>query len=313
MNKPGLNRESILLYLKGIAMGAADVVPGVSGGTIALITGIYQELVGSISKVGVDAVKILFKDGFAAAWNHINGWFLLVLFTGVLTSIVLLSHVILFLLHSYPIPVWSFFFGLILASSLHLGASIEKIQSVLVYLIAGIVAGYLLTELAPVQSEFSYIFLFISGAIAICAMILPGISGSFILLMLGMYINVLSAVKGFDLPIIAVFATGCLVGLLAFSKLLSWLLRHAYNITMALLLGVMLGSLNRVWPWKEVLAYQIKSNGEQVAIAHRNLFPVDFGEITGSEPQLLVALLMMAVGIAIVFLPGFLLREKNPV
>ncbi|MBV1914600.1 MAG: DUF368 domain-containing protein [Pseudomonadales bacterium] len=313
MNKPALNRDTILLYLKGIAMGAADVVPGVSGGTIALISGIYQELVESISKLGIVALKILFKDGLSVAWNHVNGWFLLVLFAGVLTSIVLLSHAILFLLHSYPIPMWSFFFGLILAASLHLGATIEKIQSVLVYLVAGIVAGYLLTELAPVQTEFSYTYLFISGAIAICAMILPGISGSFILLMLGMYVNVLSAVKGFDLPIMAVFAAGCLVGLLAFSRLLSWLLQHAHNITMAVLLGVMLGSLNRVWPWKEVLAYQIKSNGEQVAIVHRNLFPADFGEITGSEPQLLVALLMMVVGIVIVFLPDFLTGKKNSV
>ena len=311
MSKAALNKENILLYLKGIAMGAADVVPGVSGGTIALITGIYQELVESISKVGVVALKVLLKDGFGAAWDYINGWFLLVLLAGIMTSIVLLSHIILLLLENYPIPVWSFFFGLILASSLHVGATIEKLRSVFIYLAIGVLVGYLLTEIAPVQSEFSYMYLFVSGAIAICAMILPGISGSFILLMLGMYVNVLTAVKGFDLPIIVVFAAGCLAGLLLFSRVLAWLLQHAHNITMAVLLGVMLGSLNRVWPWKEVLAYQIKSGGEQVAIAHRNLFPADFGEITGSEPQLLVATLMMIIGVVIVFLPDFFARQKS--
>ena len=302
-------KQRIWLYLKGIAMGAADVVPGVSGGTIALITGIYQELLESIGKIGFAALKTLKKDGFGAAWNYINGWFLLILVSGMLTSALLLSHLILFALSNYPIPVWSFFFGLIIASSIHIGGTITQWKSVLVYMMAGILAGYLLTDMAPVHAEFSYFYLFISGAIAICAMILPGISGSFILLILGMYTNVLAAIKGFDLPVILVFCMGCLTGLLAFSKLLSWLLQHAHNITMAVLLGIMLGSLNRIWPWKEVLAYQLKSNGDQVAIVHRNLLPEAFGEVTGDEPQLIMAVAMMIVGLLVVVLPSFLIRR----
>ena len=292
-------------------MGAADVVPGVSGGTIALITGIYRELLESISNIGLAPLKLLFSEGFGAAWRHINGWFLLVLFSGMVTSAALLSHVILFALNHYPIPVWSFFFGLIIASSLRLGATITQWRSVFVYMLFGVLAGYLLTDIAPVDVEFSYGYLFVSGAIAICAMILPGISGSFILLMLGMYMNVLAAIKGFDIPVILVFCCGCLVGLLAFSKLLTWLLHRAHDITMALLLGIMLGSLNRIWPWKEVLAYQIKSNGEQIAIVHRNLMPSTFGEITGNEPELILAVVMMVVGLMIVFMPELLIR-KNP-
>lgn len=292
-------------------MGAADVVPGVSGGTIALISGIYQELLESISKVELQALQILFKQGLPAAWKYINGWFLLVLFSGIVTSAVLLSHAILFLLSNYPIPVWSFFFGLIIASSVFVGATITHWRPVVSYLLLGVVVGYLLTEIAPVEAEFSYPYLFMSGGIAICAMILPGISGSFILLMLGMYVTVLSAVKGLDIPVILVFCLGCLAGLMAFSKLLSWLLNKAYNITMALLLGLMIGSLNRVWPWKEVLAYQIKTNGDQVAISHRNLLPMTYSEITGNDAELVVAICMAIVGLIVVFLPTLIARNSH--
>jgi len=228
-------KNAFLLYAKGMAMGAADVVPGVSGGTVAFITGIYDELLRSISAVPY-AVGPLLRGRFAEAWKTANASFLLVLFAGILTSILSLARLITYLLEEHPIPVWSFFFGLILVSVHLVGKEIQRRNlSRLVSFCLGIGFAYWITVAAPVQWGSSSLSLFFAGAIAICAMILPGISGSFILVLLGLYPVVLGAVKGFDLGVMAVFAAGCLVGLLSFAKFLSWLLKRWRDLTLAFL------------------------------------------------------------------------------
>ena len=239
------------IYVSGLLMGAADVVPGVSGGTVAFILGVYERLISALSGVNKESLKMLFKGEIKALWSHFDGTFLLVLGSGILTSIVLIAGVITHLLEAYPSYLWGFFFGLILASACFLLKQIEGFTwRHLSVMLIGIVIGASLSLLVPIQAETSLVMVFFSGMIAICAMILPGISGSFLLLMMGMYGFILSAIKTVDLPIITVFSLGALIGLLSFSKVLSYLLQHARSITLAALTGVMLGALVKVWPWK---------------------------------------------------------------
>ena len=293
-------KNAFLLYAKGMAMGAADVVPGVSGGTVAFITGIYDELLRSISAVPY-AVGPLLRGRFAEAWKTANASFLLVLFAGILTSILSLARLITYLLEAHPIPVWSFFFGLILVSVHLVGKEIQRRNlSRLVSFCLGIGFAYWITVAAPVQWGSSSLSLFFAGAIAICAMILPGISGSFILVLLGLYPVVLGAVKSFDLGVMAIFAAGCLVGLLSFAKFLSWLLKRWRDLTLAFLTGLMLGSLNKGWPWKETLTWRTNSSGENVPVLQQNLLPGAYGDLTGQDPQLLLAVLLAVAGIVLV-------------
>lgn len=293
-------KNALLLYAKGMAMGAADVVPGVSGGTVAFITGIYDELLRSIASIP-NAVPALLRGRVAEAWRTANATFLLVLFAGVLTSIFSLAQLISYLLEEHPIPVWSFFFGLILVSVHLVGKEIQRRNlSRLVSLCLGIGFAYWITVASPVQWNASGISLFLAGAIAICAMILPGISGSFILVLLGLYPVILGAVKAFDAGIMLTFAGGCLVGLLSFARLLSWVLRRWRDLTLAFLTGLMLGSLNKVWPWKETLTWRTNSHGEQVPVLEHNLLPGTFSELTGQDPQVLLAVLLAAAGIVLV-------------
>lgn len=239
------------VYLSGVLMGAADVVPGVSGGTIAFILGIYERLINALSGVNKDSIYMLFKGDFKALWRHFDGPFLLTLGAGIVTSIFLLAGLITYLLSEYPSYLWSFFFGLILASAYFLISQIEGFsRQHFVGLIVGVVIGSSLSLLVPTQLNTSLVMVFFSGMIAICAMILPGISGSFLLLMMGMYGFVLSAVKSIDLVVIAIFAAGALIGLLSFSKILRYLLNHLRAMTLSVLTGVMLGALVKVWPWK---------------------------------------------------------------
>ncbi|MBJ7539648.1 DUF368 domain-containing protein [Marinomonas transparens] len=239
------------IYLSGVMMGAADVVPGVSGGTIAFILGIYDRLLGALSGVNKESIGLLFKGDFKGLWRHFDGVFLLPLALGIMTSILAIAGLITHLLATYPSYVWSFFFGLILASAYFLVSQIRGFSwAHLFVLIIGIAVGAALSLLVPSQFGTSYIMVFFAGMIAICAMILPGISGSFLLLMMGMYGFILSAVKGFDIAVILVFSTGALIGLLSFSKVLHYLLDHARSMTLAVLTGVMLGALVKVWPWK---------------------------------------------------------------
>lgn len=286
------------LYLKGIAMGSADVVPGVSGGTIAFITGIYTELLDSIKSVNINALIILFKQGPKAAWQAINGTFLLVLLLGILSAILTLAKVIHYLLDHHAILLWSFFFGLILASSLHMAKQIKLWQgkTYIALLIGALCAGFI-SIASPSGIEASYLNIFFAGSIAICAMILPGISGSFILLLMGLYAPVLAAVKGLQLDIMLIFALGAVLGLMLFSRLLSWLLHHYQDLMFSLLTGFMLGALLKVWPWKETISFRLNSKGLEVPFEQLNRLP----EWVNND-QIMWACLMASIGFGCVFL-----------
>jgi len=254
-------------------MGAADVVPGVSGGTIAFISGIYEELLESIASINLKTLKILTKEGIKAAWKAINGNFLVVLLAGILVSVLSLAKLISTGLHDHPVYVWSFFFGLILASIPFIGKQIEKWNlGVIVSLLAGTGIAFYITIMPSMGGNSAEWFIFLSGCIAICAMILPGISGSFILLLLGSYQTVMKAIDDKDFMILGILAVGCLVGLLLFSRLLSWLFKHKKDLTLAVLTGFLLGSLNKVWPWKEAVK-SVTVKGETHVVEERNLAP----------------------------------------
>ncbi|MFA0086862.1 DUF368 domain-containing protein [Vibrio sp. 10N.261.51.F12] len=288
-------------FLKGMAMGAADVVPGVSGGTVAFITGIYDMLLESIRRVNPSLFGIWRRDGFKAAFNHINGFFLIALFGGILTSILTLAKFISWALETHPVPVWSFFFGLILVSVYHMLKQVEqRTLSRFLCLVLGVVFAYTITVLQPLQMDPTHLNIFLAGMIAICAMILPGISGSFILLILGMYGPVLGAVKGLQLDIMALFAFGCLIGLLSFSHVLSWLLKRFRDFALVFLTGLMLGTLPKLWPWKETISWRTNSSGEQVPLIQENLSPFNFELVTGHPSQLAIAIVMMLIGIGLV-------------
>lgn len=293
-------KKYFLLYAKGLAMGAADVVPGVSGGTIAFISGIYDELLRSIARVP-EATLSLLRGRIRDAWQMANATFLLVLLCGIMTSILSFARLITYLMAQHPIPLWSLFFGLILVSTYVVGREIGRWNWTRVLsFVLGLAFAYWITVAAPMQWGSDLPALFLAGAIAICAMILPGISGSFILLLLGLYSVVLGAVKELDLLVLAVFASGCLVGILSFARLLSWLLSRWRDLSLAFLTGLMLGSLNKVWPWKEVVCWRLDSKGEQVPLLESNLLPGQFADISGQDPQLLLAVVLAVGGIALV-------------
>lgn len=294
-------KDYILLYLKGIGMGGADTIPGVSGGTVAFITGIYQELLDSISSVNVTALNLLKRGRFKDLWQHINGTFLVVLLAGVFTSIISLARLLSYLLLTYPIQVWSFFFGLVVISAVLVMKEIKKwdLWIVLACLI-GIAIAYYISVAAPAETPVAPWFIFIAGAVAICAMILPGISGAFILLLFGKYEYIMNALRNLDLEVIVVFALGCLTGILSFARLISWLLERYYNLAVSLLAGFMIGSLNKIWPWKEVTQYRIDSHGVQKPFLEESVLPTTYMEVTGQDPQVLWAILFMALGILIV-------------
>lgn len=282
-------------------MGAADVVPGVSGGTIAFITGIYDTLLESIRRINPRLLSIWKREGTKAAFNHINGFFLMALFSGIFVSIATLAKLITWLLNTHPIPIWSFFFGLILVSVYHIVRQVEKRDAIrFITLLVGVAFAYSITVLKPLHMEPTMVNTLIAGSIAICAMILPGISGSFILLLIGMYTPVLAAVKGFQVDILALFLTGCVIGLLTFSHLLSWLLRHFRDATLMFLTGLMLGTLPKIWPWKETLTWRTNSKGEQVPLLQHNLTPFEYEHITSHPSQLVIAIVMMLAAIALV-------------
>ena len=246
-------KDYLLLSLKGICMGAADVVPGVSGGTIAFIVGIYDELIDSIKSINAQSLKKLFTGHPVEFWRMINGNFLFFLLLGIGISIFSLAKLITWLLVAYPVLVWAFFFGLVLASTWFVGKDIKgwNGRTVLSFIVGAAVAYYI-TVATPMETSTHPLFIFLCGAIAICAMILPGISGSFILVLLGKYFYIMEAVKTLDLLTLGIFAVGALLGITSFSRVLSYALKHVRNLTLALLTGFMLGSLNKVWPWKEV-------------------------------------------------------------
>jgi len=297
----------LLIFFRGLAMGAADVVPGVSGGTIAFITNIYERLLNGIKSVNFQALKILRKEGLTAAWKHIDGTFLLTLFVGIAISILSLSKVLKWCLYNYPQLLWAFFFGLIVASAIYILKQVEKWNAAaVVAIIAGTIVAYLITIISPTEASTDFGMVFFAGAIAICAMILPGISGSFILLLMGMYKHVLDAISDRDITFLLIFMSGCVLGLLTFSHLLSWTFKHYRNTTLAVLSGFMIGSLNKVWPWQNVVSYRTNSHGEEVPWQMTNTLPSGYE----GDPYILWCILLALVGFGVVFLLERLGEQK---
>ena len=288
-----------LLLLKGFAMGLADIVPGVSGGTIAFITGIYDDLLKSISSVNKEFVKFILTFKIKEAFNHINGMFLFPLLVGIGSAIILTSRLMHYLLHTYTTQTWGFFLGLIIASIIYISKSIEKPFDLKkrLQLFIGITIGYLLVSLVPVETENNYLNVFLSGSIAICAMILPGISGSFILLILGKYAFVTGALKapfvGDNLVYIGIFCIGCLIGILSFSKLLNFLMSKYHQAMIIILTGFMCGSLKKIWPWKKVLESIIVREKTHV-LREANILPA-------MEMETYITILFILIGFGLVF------------
>ena len=296
-------KDYLIIALKGMGMGAADVVPGVSGGTIAFITGIYQELINSIKSVNMKSLKLLLQLKIKDFWTAVNGTFLLSLFIGIGISVLSLAKILKHLLENQPILIWSFFFGLIVASAIFVGKNIKRWSvGKVISLLIGAVIAYLITIISPAEANTSYWFIFVSGAIAICAMILPGISGSFILVLLGMYKFILQSVSDLKLAVIAVFMGGAAIGIVAFSNILSWLLKKYYELTIAMLAGFMIGSLNKVWPWKEVVETFVDRHGEIKPLVEKNILPGTYEQITGNEALLLYSILLAVAGFLVIVL-----------
>jgi len=304
--------DYLMLSLKGMAMGAADAVPGVSGGTIAFITGIYEELIHSIKQFGPSTVSYLFTHGISATWKQVNGNFLLVLLCGILLSLLTLSRVMLHWLELYPVMLWSFFFGLILASVWSLIRHIDKFSmAVLTAFTLGTITAYGITSVTPTAIDASHFYVFLSGCLAICAMILPGISGSFILLLLGMYSHILLAVKQWQFLTLGIFATGCIVGILSFSRVLNWMFNRYKTLTLALLGGFMLGSLNKVWPWKHTLETMLNRHGEHVPLVQENVLPNQYESLNHISAHTELGLTLMLFGFLLVFLVEWVGRKKE--
>ncbi len=296
-------RELMGIFIRGLAMGAADLVPGVSGGTIAFITGIYGRLLNALKSLTPIALGILIKQGPAAFWSAIDGKFLLTLFMGIICSIIIFAKFVSISLERYPILVWSFFFGLVVASVIYLVRQIPKWQvKELAALIAGTVGAIVITFVRPVELPSEWWMVLIAGSIAICAMILPGISGSFILLLMGMYKVLIQAVDELDIALLFSFATGCLLGLLAFSHLLSALLKHYESIVFATLTGFLIGSLNLLWPWKQVLETTVNRHGELIPLVQVNITPFQYVEVTAQPAFLGMAMVCLLSGLVLILL-----------
>ena len=281
----------IVLALKGCAMGMADVVPGVSGGTIAFISGIYEELLDSIRSVNATALKLLLKLRLGEFWRHINGSFLLPVLLGIAIAIFSLARLMTYLLTYHPIAIWSFFFGLIIASALLVARQIGRWdwRSLLAF-VAGAAAAWWITVATPAETPNDWWFVMLSGAIAICAMILPGISGAFILLLLGKYQYIMQAVGDLNIPVIVIFVVGAAAGIISFSHLLSWLLKHWHDVTVA-----------KVWPWKETAETYLDSHGVAQPLVQHNVAPGTFEQLTGQPSQLVQAVLLCVVGFLAIY------------
>jgi len=300
-------KNYFVLLLKGMAMGAADVVPGVSGGTIAFISGIYQELIESISNVNLGLIKVLRTEGIGAFWKKANANFLAAILVGIFISALSVMNLMHYLLAHHPIQIWAFFFGLVAASILFVGKQIKKINylNILLLIISAIVA-FAITKMSMISSSGSLSYLFFSGAIAICAMILPGISGSFILVLLGSYEVISTAVHNMDLKKIMVFFFGCFVGILSFSKLLKWLFAKYEDITLAVLTGFIFGSLNKIWPWKKTIE-SIEINGKNHILKEISVLPQNYN----GEPYLLWATICAVLGFLLILALEKFAKKEN--
>ena len=302
-------KEYVVISLKGMAMGAADLVPGVSGGTIAFISGIYEELLNSISSFNFSLINVFKNEGFKSVWIKVNGNFLVSLFVGILISVLSLAKLIESMLENHPIVIWSFFFGLVLASIIYIGKQITKwTKDSFLCLILGAILAFYITTLNPmVSANSSPWFLFLVGMIAICAMILPGISGSFILVLLGAYKPVLNALNTKDFVSIIIFLVGAILGLLSFSRILKWLFSTYKNCTLATLTGFIIGSLNKIWPWKETISWRTNSKGIEVPFNTASVSPFSFE----GDNQLLISIFLMLIGFGLIILLEKLAIKKD--
>lgn len=292
-------KDYFIISLKGLAMGAADAVPGVSGGTIAFISGIYEELIATISNIKPSLFKTLFKQGIKPFWKESNANFVIALLSGIVISYISFMKLAKYLLENEPVLIWSFFFGLIVASIYFVAKQVSKWHiPVIIALIIGTLIAFYVSILPTMANNESLSFLFIAGAIAICAMILPGISGSFILIVLGAYKTLSDAIHDVDLKKIIIFVCGALVGLLSFSHVLKWLFKNYRDITLALLTGFIFGSLNKVWPWKKTLTWHTDSKGIKSPLLQESVSPFSFD----GDNQLILAIILMVLGFLTIFI-----------
>ncbi len=290
-------KSKVYLFFKGVAMGAADIVPGVSGGTIALITGIYEELIESIKNINLRLFKTLFTKGFKTFWHDLNGNFLLTLALGIMSSILLLAQFISYLLLNHEFKIWGFFFGLILSSGILIYREVNNISSSsLTYLFLGILIASIISISGPTTTPNNYFFIFLTGSIAICAMILPGISGSFILLLLSKYEYIINSIKDFKFDVLIVFALGCIFGLLLFSRFLSYLFLNYKDYALSLLSGFLFGSLLKVWPFKTIIETRINSDGIKEAFVTRPALPN-----TGNIEEIVFFIMFSIVGYLLIY------------
>ncbi len=306
-------KQHLITYIKGVAMGAADVVPGVSGGTIALITHIYERLISAIDTISLSIVLQLFTSNRKVAWAKLDGSFLLALSLGIGTSILLVTGGVSWLLEYFPIPLWAFFFGLILSSAFVLKSSVSNwnLGSILMLILGGLIA-FGIGLVAPSQGSESLIYLFFCGMLVIIAMILPGISGAFILILLGAYGTALDTVeqlKSFVIDgfiVFAVMASGGLVGLKVFAKILRWLYTTYKNMVLATMIGFLLGSLYKVWPWKEITQYYTNSSGERMPLTSVSVFP----DVLNADNHVILAVCTFFLGLILLFLLERLSKSK---
>ncbi len=291
------------IYLRGIFMGAADLVPGVSGGTIALITGIYERLINSLRSFDLRLWNVWKKNGFSGVLKAIDAVFLAALLAGIVSSVILLSHLMSWLLTTYPLHLNGLFFGLVLGSAVVLGRELGSwtLTQLFFMILGGLVATFA-SQLLPSLGSITPATFFFAGMVAICAMILPGISGSFLLLTLGLYAPLIEAVKSFHLILLAAFAAGAGIGLLAFSHLLGWLFDHFRAATFAVLFGFVIASLKQIWPWQLLTSYKINDQGKLIPLDTQVLPPWVFSDLTGQTSYLFTVALLMLIGLLMVLL-----------
>ena len=302
------------IFSVGFLMGAAEVVPGVSGGTIAFVSGFYDRLLLGLARMTPLMLIELPRVEFVVWWKKYDLGFLCTLFGAMLASVLIFARVVSFLLFEYPVGIWSFFLGLMLASVVVIGSRLIPLSREIVCMLGvGLIIGMLLSGISPMELESSGFVLFAGGFIAVCAWVLPGMSGSFLLLALGLYQSIVTAINSFDFLTLGFFGLGCITGLMCFSRILASLLERFRDLTVALLIGFMLGSFSKLWPWKYTTSYQIKNDGTHMAIVQETVLPYEYEVLTGDDPALTLAIFSFLAGfVVIVLMHSYVFfRESN--